>query len=108
MRYTEYYEDGDSKSFSRVKDVYQASGITVEKKECIGHVQKMVGTTLRKLKRESPGLGGRGKLTDSTIDKLQNYYGIAIRANVGNLTGMKKAIHAKFYALCLQRVPPIA
>ena len=94
LRYTEYYGDGDSKSFSRVKDVYQASGITVEKKECIGHVQKRVGTTLRKLKRENPGLGGRGKLTDSTIDKLQNYYGIAIRANVGNLTWMKKAIHA--------------
>lgn len=62
--------------------------------ECIGHVQKRVGTALRKLKRENPGLGGKGKLTDSQIDKLQNYYGIAIRSNVGNLAGMKKAIHA--------------
>ena len=70
------------------------SGITVEKKECIGHVQKRVGTALRKLKRENPGLGGKGKLTDGTIDKLQNYCGITIRANVGNLAGMKKAIHA--------------
>ena len=94
LRYTEYYGDGDSKSFNKVKDVYQASGITVEKRECIGHVQKRVGTALRKLKRENPGLGGRGKLTDGTIDKLQNYYGIAIRSNVGNLAGMKKAIHA--------------
>ena len=65
------------------------------KKECIGHVQKRVGTALRKLKREIPGLGERrGKLTDGTIDKLQNYYGIAIRANVGNLAGIRKAIHA--------------
>ena len=94
MQYTEYYGDGDSNSFSRVQDVHQDSGITVEKKECIGHVQKRVGTALRKLKRQNPGLGGKGKLTDGTIDKLQNYYGIAIRANVGNLAGMKKAIHA--------------
>ena len=28
------------------------------------------------------------------IDKLQNYYGISIRSNVGNQAGMKKAIHA--------------
>ena len=94
LRYTEFYGDGDSKSFTRVKGVYEDDGIEMEKKECIGHVQKRVGTALRKLKRENPGLGGKGKLTDSQIDKLQNYYGIAIRSNVGNLAGMKKAIHA--------------
>ena len=94
LRYTEFYGDGDSKSFSRVKGVYEDAGIEMEKKECIGHVQKRVWTALRKLKRENPGLGGKGKLTDSQIDKLQNYYGIAIRSNVGDLAGMKKAIHA--------------
>ena len=94
LRYTEFYGDGDSKSFSRIKNIYQDAGILVEKKECIGHVQKRVGTALRKLKRDNPGLGGKGKLTDNLIDKLQNYYGIAIRSNVGNLAGMKKAIHA--------------
>ena len=26
---------------------------------------------------------GKGKLTDKIIDKLQNYYGIAIRCNIG-------------------------
>ena len=77
-----------------MKGVYEDDGIEMEKKECIGHVQKKVGTALHKLKRENPGLGGKGKLTDSQIDKLQNYYGIAIRSNVGNLAGMKKAIHA--------------
>ena len=94
LRYTEFYGDGDSKSYNRVKGVYGDDGIEVEKKECIGRVQKRVGTALRKLKRDNPGLGGKGKLTDSQIDKLQNYYGIAIRSNVGNLSGMKKAIHA--------------
>ena len=93
LRYTEFYGDGDSKSFTRVKGVYEDDGIEMEKKECIGHVQKRVETALHKLKRVNPGLGGKGKLTDSQIDKLQNYYGIAIRSNVGNLAGMKKAIH---------------
>ena len=39
-------------------------------------------------------MGGKGKLTDRMINRLQNYYGIAIRSNVGNLSGMKKAIYA--------------
>ncbi|EDO36497.1 predicted protein [Nematostella vectensis] len=94
IRYTEYYGDGDCKSFNRVEKVYEADNIIVKKKECIGHVQKRVGNSLRKLKRDTPGLGGKGKLTDALIDKLQNYYGIAIRSNVGNLEQMRKAIHA--------------
>lgn len=73
LRYTDLYLDGDSKSYNRVKDVYSAVGIQIAKKECIGHVQNRVGTALRKLK-----LGGKGKLSDAMIDKLQNYYGIAI------------------------------
>ena len=97
LRYTELYSDGDSKSYNQVKDVYSADGIHVVKKECIGHVQKRVGTALRKLKKETPGLGGKGKLTDAMIDRLQNYYGIAIRSNVGDLNGMKKTIHASFF-----------
>ena len=39
----------------------------------------------------------KGKLTDSLIDKMQNYYGIAIRANVGNLNEMKNAVLASFF-----------
>ena len=31
------------------------------------------------------------------IDKLQNYYGIAIQSNVGNQAEMKKAIHASLF-----------
>ncbi|XP_032217741.1 uncharacterized protein LOC116601166 [Nematostella vectensis] len=97
LRYTEYYGDRDSKGFARVENVYEDMGITAEKKECIGHVQKRVGSALRKLKRENPGLGGQGKLTDHQIDRLQNYYDIAVRSNVGNLEGMKKAVLASFF-----------
>ncbi|XP_068672674.1 uncharacterized protein [Montipora foliosa] len=97
LRYAELYSDGDSKSFNKVKDVYSADSVQVVKQECIGHVQKRVETALRKLKKENPGLGGKGKLTDAIIDKLQNYYGIAIRSNIGDLSGMKKAVHASFF-----------
>ncbi|GFW12199.1 uncharacterized protein TNCV_5111441 [Trichonephila clavipes] len=45
-------------------------------------------------------LGGRGKLTDAFIDKLQNYYGIAIRDNVNNLQGMQRAVIAAFFHCC--------
>lgn len=57
LRYTDCYGYGDSKSFSEVNDAYRASGITIKKKEYIGHVEKRVGTALRKLKRENSGLG---------------------------------------------------
>ena len=72
------------------------------KKECVGHVQKRLGTALRKYKIDKKGLkfsdgkgvGGRGQLTDKVIDKMQNYYGKAIRGNKGDLEGMKKSINA--------------
>ena len=95
LHYTKFYGDGDSKSYGRVKNVYEDKPVV--KYECIGHVQKRVGTALRKLKKDRKEMRGKGKLTDKMIDKLQNYYGIAIRSNVGNLEGMKKAILATLF-----------
>ena len=92
LRYTEYYGDGDTKAFSAVESIY-GNEVKVVKQECIGHIQKRVGSRLRKLKKNVSGLGKLG-LTDSVIDKLQNYYGMAVRSNVGDLAGMKKAIYA--------------
>ncbi|GFV78960.1 uncharacterized protein TNCV_4347191 [Trichonephila clavipes] len=62
-----------------------------------GHVQKRVGSRLRKLKTKTKGLSGKGKLTDNFIDRLQNYYGIAVRSNVGNLTAMQQNVIAALY-----------
>ena len=59
LRYAEFYEEGDSKSFSTVENIY--SELKVVKRECIGHIQKRVGTHLRKLKKAVKGLGGKGK-----------------------------------------------
>lgn len=96
IRYTEYYGDGDGKGFDESKDTYKDDDVAVVKKECIGHVQKRVGTSLRKKKKEIKGLRGKGRLTDALIDRLQNYYGIAIRSNVQSVRAMRKAIAASF------------
>ncbi|GFV27187.1 uncharacterized protein TNCV_2124031 [Trichonephila clavipes] len=59
-----------------------------------------MGTRLRALKlkgkklEDKKSLGGRNRLTDAEIDKLQRYYGLAIRNNSGNLSAMKQAIWA--------------
>ena len=95
LRFTEFYGDGDRKSFASIENTY--AGIKVKKLECIGHVQKRVGTRLRKLKKNEKGLGGKGKLTHAIIDRLQNYYGIAVRQNTNNLEGMRKSIHATLF-----------
>lgn len=50
--------DGDSKAYAKVQNEYD--NIHVEKKECVGHVQKRVKTALRKLKKENKGIGGKG------------------------------------------------
>ena len=92
LRYVKFLGDGDSKSFPAVEDIYE--GIKVEKLECVGHVQKRVGNRLRNLKKNVKGLGGRVCLTDNIIDKLQNYYGMAIRQNSGDLNAMKIATAA--------------
>ena len=97
LRYLNYYGDGDSKSFQSVENVYE--GAKVVKYECIGHYQKRVENRLRKLRLRVKGLVGKvqkkdegkvkktkekakSRLTDALIDRLQNYFGIALRSNV--------------------------
>ena len=90
------------------------------KYECIRYYQKRVGNRLRNLRKKTKGLGGKNKkskvvdvvssqktpkqvmkaksrLTDSLIDKLQNYFGIALRSNVGNVKDMQNAILASMF-----------
>ena len=92
LRYMEYYGDGDSKAYSAVKNTYSPD--VTEKKECVGHYQKRVGCRIRKAKKEKKGLRG---LPDWMVDKLQNYFGIALRANTGtSAKQMGDAIWASF------------
>ena len=46
LQYTEYFGDADSKGFSEVQDVCSREDVEVVKKECVGHVQKQVGSAL--------------------------------------------------------------
>ena len=82
------------------KNIYAPK--VLSKKECIGYVQKRVGTRLRKLKKTEKDLTKLG-LTDKIIDRLQNYYGMAVRSNVGGLDTMKTAIVLFFFMFALQK-----
>ncbi|GFV40319.1 uncharacterized protein TNCV_4900381 [Trichonephila clavipes] len=85
----------DTGLYLSVKDTYGKDSVT--KYECIGHVQKRVGARLRKLMSKNKNLSGKGKLTDFFIDRLQNYYGIAVRSNVGNLSGLQQNVIAALF-----------
>ncbi|GBN39555.1 hypothetical protein AVEN_158802-1 [Araneus ventricosus] len=53
VRYAKYLGDGDSKGFLKISEskVYEDE-LVVEKLECIGHVQKRMGTRLRNLRNK--------------------------------------------------------
>lgn len=105
LRYTKYIGDGDTKSYSEVVKSDPYPGTVVEKLECVGHIQKRVGGRLRKLKAANKAplsdgkpLGGKGRLTEKVINKLQNYFGIAVRQCTGTTVyQLKKAIGAVLY-----------
>ena len=92
LRSTGFYGDGDSKAFAMVEHIYEDN--VVIKYECIGHYQKRVGNRLRKLKKQVSGLK---ELTETMIDKLQNYFGIALRSNVITVEAMSGAILASLF-----------
>ncbi|GFT54212.1 uncharacterized protein TNCV_2467241 [Trichonephila clavipes] len=101
MRFVSMLSDGDSKTFQFLSDnkIY-GSDIKIEKEECLNHIAKRLGTSLRNKVKEwkvkKVTLGGRkqGSLTDKSITKLQNYYRKAIKDNVPDTDKMKTAIYA--------------
>jgi len=97
IKYANYVGDGDSKTFKGILDSQPYEDFTVKKKECIDHVQKRMGSRLRKLKQSTKGLGGKGKLTGKLIDELSIYYGLAIRRNYDSIEKMKNDIYAILY-----------
>lgn len=99
LMYTSYIGDGDSKAYISARDS-QPYEKAIEKHECVGHVQKQMGTTLRNIKKNEKGkkladglpLSGKGHLTEKDIDSLQVYYGKAIRGNTDSLDNMRRAV----------------
>ena len=104
LRYVGYIGDGDSKGHSQVVKSRPYGDTDVVKEECVGHVQKRLGKSLRDLKQRLSGqkladdkpIAGKGRLTDKLIDSLQNYYGMAIGQHPGDFEEMKRAIWASF------------
>ena len=107
IRYTTYVGDGDSSAFGKVQEMLEkkyGDQYIIQKEDCIGHIQKRMGTALRKYKNnhrgtrlsDGKGVGGAGRLTDAIVDRIQTYYGYAIRNNKGDVTAMRNAIWAIF------------
>ncbi|GFW52594.1 uncharacterized protein TNCV_405221 [Trichonephila clavipes] len=100
-----YLGDGDSKGFLTIKEAKVYGNTEVEKLECVGHVQKRMGTRLRNIVKTSKGIklsngkniSGRGRLTLNEVDSIQHYYGLAIRKNVSSMEDMKRAIWAIYF-----------
>ena len=106
LQYTKYLGDGDSSSFSAVNQSHPyGPDVQIQKLECIGHIQKRVGGQLRELKlklkgsklSDGKGISGKGRLTDTVVNKLQNYFGIALRTNLDSIYIMKKCIYASLF-----------
>ena len=106
LRYTSYIGDGDTSSFNDVvKSQPYGPDVVIDKKECIGHVQKRMGTRLRNMRQTTKGvllsddkkIMGKGRLTDKAVNTLHNYYGMAIRQNCENIYTMKKSVWATLY-----------
>jgi len=106
LRFTKVISDGDSKTVIALNDAKPyGEGVEIEKHECIGHIKKRCGTRLRAMKKipqfDADGkrvkIGGIGRLTSEKIDKLQEYYGLAIKRNTHDLQAMKDAVMAVPY-----------
>ena len=98
--YHKYLGDGATPSFKAVVNLkpYKKYNITQRKLECVGHVQKTLGTRLWNIvkgyKGTSTTTGRRSQLNENTINSMQNFYGAAIPQNLNNKYKMKKEISA--------------
>ena len=108
LRYTCLIADGDAKTHNALVEDDPYNGVQIVKHDCVGHVQQRMGSRLRKRRKEGcysaakkkmVSLGGKGRLTEAMIDSFQNYYGSAIRQNVGNLEEMRNPFTT---TLCLR------
>lgn len=56
LRYTVIISDGDSKTVKHLNDNIPYGDTEIVKHECVGHVQKRLGTQLRSLKKSGKGI----------------------------------------------------
>lgn len=95
VKYLSYIGDGDCKTYKGIVESQPyGENITIIKKECVGYVQKLLDSRFRNIKKDTKGLGGRGKLTGKLIDELSVYYGLAISRHKNSIEDIKTAIWA--------------
>ncbi|GBO08645.1 hypothetical protein AVEN_50696-1 [Araneus ventricosus] len=78
VRYLNYIGDGNSSTFLSISACHPyGENVPLSKVECDGHVQKRMGSRLRKLKKygskklyDNKTIAGKGGLTDKIIDQL--------------------------------------
>ena len=107
LRILTYIGNRDTKSFQYVIDANHCPGFVIKNAECVGHVQKRVGTRLRKFKKEKELMPAsyyddkKDKtvkiitfyLTHKSINRLQNDYGIAVRDTCqASVPALRKAV----------------
>ena len=112
LRYRTWIGDSDSSAFRSVTFAKPyGEDVTITNSDCIWHVQKHMGTHLRRLWTEHKdlviplpcgdsvrkGLKGQYRLMADLVNKLQNYYGMAIRSQIGDKPGMIRAILAIYF-----------
>lgn len=83
LRYRTVLSDGDSRTFLTLKEAEVYGYIDIQKKDCVHHVQKHMGTALCNLLTKQNGcnykpLVEKGRLTGDLVNKLSSYYGWAI------------------------------
>lgn len=103
LRYSTFVGDGDSSAFKTVQNEQPyGPDVPITKKDCVGHIQKRMGTGLRNIVAshkgqklaDGKGIGGKGRLTKKRIDSFQVYYGRAIKENKGNVAEAQQAVQA--------------
>ena len=84
--YKEWIASDEYAKYTQEHEEETANCMCVYKLDCVGHVQKCLGKHLRTLHKAGGKLsdnksvkGARGRLTEPAIDRLQKYYGNAIR-----------------------------
>uniref|UniRef100_A0A1B6JFM5 Mutator-like transposase domain-containing protein n=1 Tax=Homalodisca liturata TaxID=320908 RepID=A0A1B6JFM5_9HEMI len=105
VRYVEYLGDGDSNGYAAVvAEAPYGPDVSIQKLECVGHVQKRMGTRIRDFIMKNKGLklsdgkslSGKGRLTGKAIQQIQIYYGLAIRRNTHSVEAMRRAVWALY------------
>lgn len=97
VRFAVYIGVGDLSTFKNLLDAKPyGDDLVPVKRECVGHVQKRMGTRLRNLKKKEK-FAPECKFTMALIKELTIYYGLAIRRNPDSIEDMRREIWATYY-----------